>query len=281
MYTTNMKHHLSLVFVLLLSSCSSDVSLSPEEVLTNAIQTSQQLDSVSITLEGAGMFTKSDTESVDLHIDATGTLHNQDRELELELEGNGVYTVGDSETAIDGSIGLILLNNNEIYVNLHTFSSEPVDAVMPEELRDHIAEKWYLIKGKESPVTSQLSVDPDLLSAQTKVIAFEEDLGTVLINGDPNYHYRISVDPEKLAELKQVDASEIDLTASGEVWIHQQTFQISKLSWDITKLELSNEQVLEGEIDLRFTNHNVANPITPPKEYLRFSPLMLLPFMDL
>jgi hypothetical protein len=84
--------------------------------------------------------------------------------------------------------------------------------------------------------------------------------GVVPLNNKDHYHINAVLNKNQLPELKEL----ADTNLAVQFWIDTDTFNVSKISWNIETTEPTNSVSLQ--IDL--SNHNKVSPTNPPKDYI-------------
>lgn len=269
-----------------LTSCVSQPLLPPEEVLKRASAKTQELESARYRAEGQ-ISSLPQSDAV-LHILAEGILQNRGAQSSLTLAANGSFSDGENSYDIQGTLELFLAFGSETYLKLSSLTVDPEHPMLRKETLDRFLGVWWKIP--ENAQTSGVTPDPSVLQAQSEVITLVEDKGIVTLAGRRAYHYRVTIDREKLrAYLQRVsegrgeehDRSKTEkmlstYNAEGEIWIDAETFHIQRLSWRIDSLH-QTEKAYSVHFDVTFSDINAAIEISPPVDFELFSPLLFLP----
>lgn len=271
--------------LLALGACTEKSPLPPEKVLARAAGAVPNLLSArfdaSIDIEG----TISDQE-VAGEMTIKGRMQDAGSQMQFVIDGDG--DVGKS--TLKGSVEWIILPSQEVYANIYALSVDP-SPVFLSLLQNMIGQWIQISEGNE--VVHPVTPDPQLLRAQSQVIAVTKDHGLVSVRDRKAYHYTVALDPEKLVEFLRATVREgqtfdeasvrsivASMRAKGELWVDTETFHIHRIEWDIEKLD-KEETVWNLTAKIEIYDHNSAPPITPPADALPlFDRLPLTPALD-
>lgn len=266
------------------------VVLPSAEVLERAAKATRMLESVQYLLQG-----QFDLESEAIAAKGTlrmdGMLQEAGKQLRFQLDVTADVT-GVEDSSIDGTLEVVMLSDDEVYMNLHSLTAQPSSSVFHPELIGAIAGTWWLLPPEDNaPVTGgPITPDPRLLHMQSQVIQVDNDHGIVDLQGEMAYHYDVSIDSQKLLQYLEAVAKEQDdefspeevqeslenISATGQIWINPETFFIEKLSWKIAALPLQFGSTVSSSFTMHFRKHNEAPPILPPQDAKVFNPAILL-----
>lgn len=266
-----------IVSCLVLASCGKpqqiQSTLTSDEVLSRAVRAVQTLDSADYRAEG-NFTLRNEGYSVDgtAHID--GTLADAGAQVRFVVDTDAEVVLPTSEFSFSGSMEVVVMTEDDIYLNVHSLSTKPDTALFKPEMLQAVTEKWWILTGSEPTPLESISPDPRLLQAQAEVVSVTKDKGIETVNGRLAYSYDVELDSEKLLSyLKSHSNSEGDgpkdigsIQGSGQLWIDAETYYVQKIIWNI-KTDTSS-----AAFTVNFTNHNSAAAITPPSNAVEFSP---------
>lgn len=279
---------------LLIAACaptqSSTVpSLQPEEVLSRAAKATHTLKSAQYVADGdfesvSGTQTTSGTFRMD------GMLQEAGSQLRFQLDVDATIDDIEQPSSVSGTVEVVMISPAEVYMNVHSLTSQPSSAIFSPSVIGNIAGKWWsLPEGDTPPVVGTVSPDPRLLDAQAQVVEVTKDRGVEEMHGIPSYHYDVALNKQKLITYlsavahekgvefsaeetsKQLDAVE----ASGQLWIDAENFYIQKIMWVIQSLP-TQTGTASVSIEITLRNHNKAPQILPPEEFSEFTPAVFL-----
>ena len=261
----------------------------PEEVLSQAAKATQTLQSAQYLLQADFDATSaSSTTKGTAHID--GILGDAGLELRFTLDLTANQEVRGQAMSISGNVEVVVLPGDEVFLNIHSLTSQPSSTLFKPELIARLADRWWKLPAGDTPVViGTVTPDPRLLQAQAQVVKVTKDRGMESVNGRSSYHYDVTLDKEKLlafleqqAEQKgeefDVSAAKIQLSeidASGQIWIDEQTYYLQKLQWMIAAIPMQNGGTASASFTVTFRNLNSAPNITPPEDATIFSPAVL------
>ncbi|MBT5237110.1 hypothetical protein HOL63_01930 [Candidatus Peregrinibacteria bacterium] len=283
----------SSLFLVACSGGSIDIQpLPPEDVLAKAAKATQSLESTKYILTGNVKARSSDFWSVSGSVRVDGVLRGAGKQMRFQMDTDADVTTAEGQFNVDGTLEVIVASEDEVYMNLHSLTTQPPNPILRPDLVGKLASKWWLLpQGDALPVTGQVTPDPRLLHAQSQVVRIVKDNGIKNMNGASVYHYNVELDKEKLvAYMKQAaegsaefDAAAIkesleDVIATGQLWVDASTYFVHKLQWDIEGYPLQNGGNLTAKFTVDFSDHNSAPEIIPPADAKVFSPYELLSF---
>lgn len=257
----------------LVAACSSRTALPSDQVLEKAMLAAQELQSA--VFQGT-LAMKQGSESNSSEIDASFSGRTQDagHALSLSIEADIETMRGDSSSQLHVAGDLTVLNGNETYLQLQSISGD--DPAFASPLFAGMLHQWWQLPSTGTGNTA--SSDPRLLRMQTSILTVTRDAGFDEIGDREAYHYEVTPDPAKLAAfLNEVAAQRGEPSqaeawtqmlgeheAQGEVWIDADTFNVSRITWDIRSKETAEPMALL--LDLTLTDHGAAEPISPPSD---------------
>ncbi|MAE68570.1 MAG: hypothetical protein QF793_03235 [Candidatus Peribacteraceae bacterium] len=282
----------------LLVACSEQAptqsSIPPEEVLQRATRAVQTLDSAQYVLQG-DFDMKSNTFAAIGTARMDGMLASGGEQLRFQLDLTADIDSFEGPSSIAGTLEVVVISEEEVYMNIHSLSSQPSSTLFRPEMIGVIAGKWWLLsEGDTPPAVESVSPDPRLLQAQAQVVSVTRDRGMTTINGRDVHHYDVALDTEKLvAYLSAVaeenggefDAAEVRkevkaIEASGQLWIDAETYYVQKIEWVVQSLPINRGGAASVKFTITFRNHNDAPAIVPPKDAKQFSPTMFFGLPD-
>lgn len=203
-----------------------------------------------------------------------GRTQDAGKELALSVDMDMSSTVAGQMTTLGAKGDVVVLDEGETY--LRVTSVEGNDPTFANPMLVGLLNQWWKL-----PVTGSGAagaMDPRLLRLQTEVLRVTDDHGIEEYGNKEAYHYDVGVDEGKFVaffeeiaaqrgDARQTDALR-ELLASddirGEAWIDAATFQVLRLKWDIASKE--GKPPMAFALDVSFSGHNAADPITPPAD---------------
>src|SRR3989338_3566831 len=276
------------ITLLLLAACASGPVLPPDEVLKNAARTGQELLSARYSVEGSLNFTEVGVEKSALFT-MTGILQNGGKQSSMVINMKGSFPEAGQTYHLDGSMELFVTFKQEIYIKLGALEIDPEHPLLNAEALAAFQGTWWKLQ-EDQMMGESVTPDPSLLNAQSEVIRLVEDKGVETLDGRRAYHYRVTIDKEKLVQyLKRVSEEQgqpfdeagprawaEQYESGGEIWIDAETFHVLKIQWNI-KQSAQGSDPLDAKVTIRFSDFNQAPTITPPTDYQVFSPFLFLP----
>ncbi len=283
-------HRLSLCVCCALVACSSPTTeqstVAPEEVLERSTRAVQELESAQYVVQ-ADFDLKTDALSALGTARMDGMLSDGGEQLRFQLDLTSEVASAAGDSSLSGTVEVVVISENEVYLNLHSLSSQPSSEFFRPEMIAALAGKWWLLSEDNSPpITKSVTPDPRLLQAQAQVVSVARDRGIVQINGRDSHHYDVALDTEKLAAYLEAIAlekgQEFDKTkttksleeiqGSGQLWIDAETYFVQKINWVVQSVPLDNGGTASLSFTVTFRNHNDAPAILPPQGATPFSP---------
>ncbi len=264
----------------LLSSCTEKSVLQPDDVMKQAAVRSGLLQSavfdvtadVRGRMAGEGGIAGNGQLTVHGITQAGGSLTQADVLFSGHIEGATTH-------AVELDLSTIAEKDGGSYFFLRTIKVDPPHPLLPTEALATFMGQWWRTPAAPGAATQGITVSPDpgLLLAQSQVINVVKDNGIRRIHGRRAYLYDIVVSPEKLVAYLEKQAKEqkrdfdaaaalkelSDFTATGQLWVDAETFDVHRITWDVRRNEAGGETMrLEFAVD--FTAHDSAPAITPP-----------------
>lgn len=281
---------LSLLLCLALVACSKQVpverDIAPEVVLQRAVRAVQTLDSAQYVLQG-DFDTASETLNAVGTVRMDGMLADGGEQLRFQMDLTADVDALGGSSSLSGTLEVVVISEDEVYMNLHSLTSQPSTAFFRPEIIAALAGQWWNVSDGETPsVAKSVTPDPRLLQAQAQVVTVTRDRGITTIHGREVHHYETVLDKQKLTEylsaiaiekgeefdaLATADAIE-DIEASGQLWIDAQTYYVQKMSWVVQSIPLENGGTASIAFTVSFRNQNDAPAIVPPLDAKQFSP---------
>jgi hypothetical protein len=184
-----------------------------------------------------------------------------------------------SPAAFGMSGRLIAFNQKEMYVRLDTLRLKPERPDVPMEYVEPFLGTWWHVQGNAQSGVALSTPDPTFLKAQTQALTVTEDKGFEKVDGRYHYHYDVTLNREKFAELLHggEGGTDIDdLKATGEVWIDAETFFLTKAVWIVEDLPTDDGR-LSAIFTVDLNNHNKADPVRVPTQSKELTPSLLAP----
>ncbi len=286
---------LGIVSVTLLTNCSSITRVSPsplppEEVLRRAADATALLESAEYAAEGS-FGTVSAIRSTTGTFRMDGRLQNAGKQITFladvtaQVEGHSSLP-----SAIAGAAEVVVISENEVYLNIRALSSQPEGTVFRPELVERFAGRWWLLPAGVSPAGAMsITQDPRMLQAQSKVVTVTRDRGIETLDGRDTYHYDVSLDTARLLAYISAHSAERGdtfdaesmlqyiqgIVATGELWIDAQTYFLQKIQWNIASVPYGDGGMLSLAAVIALRSHNSAPAIASPKEFTSFTPAAL------
>lgn len=278
-----MKHFAFTACALILVSCTRAGALPPAEVLKNASEASQTLESASFSIDAT-----IDGEVQELsgalngEIDITGQMQNAGRQLKFTI--NADVAMSDdtqTETQFKGSADMVVAGENEAYLRVNSLELTPPNALFPAAVVSQFVNQWWMLPTATGTqlLGADITPDPEFLKMQMNVISVETDRGLTKINGRSAYLYDVTIDEAKMKtylddvarrqgkELSQEESMLSTMNAKGTLWIDADTFVIHRIVWD---LESKEGKQLAVHIDATISDHNKPMTISLPQGAMPF-----------
>lgn len=263
---------------------SSDIA--PEDVLDKAAKATQTLESAQYVLEGDfDATTETTATSGTMRLD--GVLRNAGEQLRFQFDTDADVQTTDGNVSLTASTEMIVLNEDEVYLNVHSFQTQPSAALIRPEIIGNMAGTWWLLPKMQQGANAGASVTPDptMLRAQAQVVRVTKDRGISTVGGRDVHVYDVELDIDKLVaylravaaeqgepfDAAKVRASFVDVVASGQLKIDTETYYVQSLRWVIQSFPVSTGS-LSASFTITFRNHNNAPDILPPENPQLFSP---------
>ena len=280
-----------------LAACLSQngsARLSPEEVLQKAADATQTLRSAQYVAQG-NFDAALDAWLAEGTVRMNGSLNDAGEQLHFQVDVMANIRDGKEEYTAQGNLEVSLLSRDEVYMNVHSLSSEPPNAIFRPEVLRNLTDRWWLLPpGDTPPEAVGMTPDPRLLQIQSQVVTVSKNRGMETIEGRETYHYDVTLDPEKLLEYlstlaaergEAFDAAKVrqDLSgikASGELWIDAGTFYMQKISWNVQQIPIEGGGTASASVTITFRNHNTAPDLEPPAGAMPFSPAIFFTLPD-
>lgn len=276
--------------VSVLAGCAKPSVLPPAQVLENAVRAARELRSAAFN----GEFDMRDANETGSETRTQGRFEGrmQDGGRQLALTAHletAVTREGEQGMSVTADARFVVADENEVYLFLDAFRSDPPLPVLGEDGLDALLGRWLLLPAAESGAALAPTPDPYLLSLQTAALTVRKDRG-IIRYGDRNaYHYDVGIDVAKLRTFLEETAGQrqtplppakLDALAAlrfdGEAWIDAETFHVLALAWGVRSDEKTGLQ--QGMLRLEMTDHGKAEPIVPPQGA---QPLPENPFLPL
>jgi hypothetical protein len=283
-------NRLTILLILALAACGSQVTpenvIPPEEVLQRATRAVQKLDSAQYVAQSdfdinSDKFSAVGTARID------GMLQDAGEQLRFQLDLTADIRGIEGPSSVAGTLEVVVITEDEVYMNIHSLTSQPNSAIFRPEIIGMLSGKWWqLSEGDTLPVAEKITPDPRLLQAQAQVVSVTRDRGITTINGRDTHHYDTTLDKEKLVsylaaiakeQFQEFDAAETqaaieDIKASGQLWIDAETYFVQKIAWVVQSIPLEGDGIASVSFTITFRNHNDAPAIIPPQNAKVFSP---------
>lgn len=276
---------------ILLTGCQTTppvTELEPQEVLHKTAESAQKLDSAQYIITADFSLDSGNTWQAEGVVRMDGVLQNAGEVVSVQSDVTAEVTdVTDGEYTMDGTIELVVLGDNDVYMNLHSLRTQPSSALFKPEMIGAIAGTWWKLPSQSAaPQSASITPDPRLLQAQAEVVTVTKNNGITEFAGVPAYHYDVALDTEKLmtyvaaiardkgetVDIAEIRSSLANVKGNGEIWIDAETFFIHKLVWNIESLPQSTVGTADIALTLTLRNHNNAPTVVPPTEAKVFSP---------
>lgn len=246
-----MRFHSSLITVAVfaLASCAQGGTLSPEDVLRKSSVANSGLRSARVQVNASVSTKGNDANVIDGKLTITGNMQEGGQQLDVVFASDG--TMGQAPQSITWKTSgrLITLSQSETYIQVHALEIEPAIPFFNIDALKNSLQTWLKLPSP-STTSSAVTPDPHFLRLQSEVVRVTKNHGIVSMNGRNTYHYSVSIDRDRLAAylintskpdalqtseqlLKQLEQYE----ATGEMWIDDATFLLSKVSWTIKDAE--------------------------------------------
>lgn len=278
---------LTLIGAVFLSACRRAGDLPPEEVLRRATQVSGQLQSARVDADLDAVVSMSGS-TLSGTATAQGVLTNAGDQAEFLVHAQGILDGSTPLTTDPLTTGArhltfrfsadVVRDAEESYLRLREASVDP-PAALPQGW-DALTGIWWTLPRSDDghPSVRSLTPDPRFLRAQSAVVTVVDDLGLEDIGGRDAYHYRVSIDPDRLIGLMQGVAEErgqpfsVEETrrtlerydARGELWIDADTFVVDRIAWIVSSRESPPATRIAFRVGL--TEHDSALTVTVPTE---------------
>jgi len=282
---------------LVLTACGKQAvtvpDVAPEEVLRRSAQASRNLRSAQYVLSGT-FESDGDQKSVEGDVRIDGSLADAGKQVRFRTDFTSRFAgQSDGTSAIDGSVEIVVMGDQEVYVNLGSLQLQPENNIISPAILSKFAGRWWrLPSDAQEPVLTDVTPDPSLLRAQSEVVRVVNVRGPDRISGRPAYHYDVTIDRAKfsafLQEMAKTRGKSADyaqsvedlntLQTAGEMWIDAETFNLLKTSWNIQHLPLTagSDRTYTARFTVELRNHNAAPDILPPEAAADFDPSLLL-----
>ncbi|MCA9370853.1 MAG: hypothetical protein KC680_02745 [Candidatus Peregrinibacteria bacterium] len=283
-----LSHLLPLVGILLVGCTTVHApgeSLLPEEVLQRTASESQKLDSSQYLITADFDMDSGNTWTAEGVVRMDGIIQHAGKQVRFQTDVTAEITDStNGDSTIDGTVEVVVMGKDEVYLNIHSLTSQPNSALFQPDVIGKLAGTWWQLPSQDAaPQSTTVTPDPRLLQAQASVITVIADKGITEFNGKMSYHYVVELDKEKLfsylealkVETDEVRASLKDTVAEGEIWIDAETFYVQKVLWNISSLHTSAQATLDTSLTLTFRNQNAAPTIEPPVGAVQFTPAVL------
>ena len=267
---------------------------SPEEVLQKAADATQTLESAQYTVQGS-FDAAIDAQLAEGTVRMDGSLHDAGEQLHFRMDVMANIRDGKEEYTAQANLEVSLLSRDEVYMNVHSLSSEPPNAIFRSEVLRNLTDRWWLLPpGDTPPEAVGMPPAPRLLRMQSEVVTVAKDRGMETIDGKEAYHYDVTLDTEKLMGYLSTLAAErgeafdvtdvkedlSGITASGELWIDAETFYMRKISWNVQQIPIKGGGTASASVTITFRNHNAAPALEPPFEAKPFTPAIFFSLPD-
>ncbi len=126
---------------------------------------------------------------------------------------------------------------------------------------DRIRGQWLRIPASPKQAQNPITPDQQWIELQAQVVNVDRDLGMQpMPDGSLAYHYVVSLDPSKLAEVLSSQTlnerkSLQSLRAKGELFIDSRTFILSKAVWHVEGIA-SPSGAIEGQMTMELARGN-------------------------
>lgn len=288
-----MRKRFTLPFLcILVAACTQQGSdtpaLPPEEVLERAAQATQKLENAQYLITADYDVDSGNTWQAEGVLRLDGILQNAGQQVRFQTDITAqVEDIEQGSYSLDGTVELVVMQEDEVYMNIHSLTSQPNSSLFSPGMIGMIAGKWWFLPSQDrAPETASVTPDPRLLKAQAQVVKVVQDNGVTFFSGSDSYHYDVELDKQKLLQYlasaakeqgetwNQAEAEEMlaQVEATGELWIDAETFFVEKLVWDISALPFGAKGAADVALTVTFRNHNAAPNIEPPTEAQRLTP---------
>ncbi len=289
---------LSMASCVILAAClpvkNGDARLLPEEVLRRAADATQTLESAQYVMEG-NFDVANGARMAEGTVRIDGSLNDAGEQLHFQMDVAANIRDESEEYSVQANLEVSLLSRDEVYMNVHSLSSQPPNAIFRSEVLRNLIDRWWLLpRGDTPPEATSVTPDPRLLRIQSQVVTVTKDRGMKTVDGRETYHYDVALDTEKLvAYLSEQSAQRGDafdaakvkedlnsVTASGELWIDAETFYMQKIFWNVQQIPIEGYGTASLSMTITFRNHNAAPVLEPPLDAKPFTPAIFFTLPD-
>lgn len=261
---------LGISLTLLLGACVRKGDLQPEEVLRRAAQSVQQLETANFTVRG----TYANGEGTALSWNAKGSLSDAGSNVAFTSEVSGVLHDSADHT-LKANLDVVVADG-KTYFRVMNFSLTPPHPSVKADQIAALANTWYVLG--DEPISDSIAVTPDpgILRAQSQVIRVTSDRGLERVSGHDSYSYEVEIDRTKLETFLRLSQTEpksfkgdplVELLSGlqGQMLIDASAFFVDRFRWSAGA---APGKVLS--LDMMLTNHNAAEPVSPPANAIPF-----------
>jgi hypothetical protein len=252
---------------LLLGACARPISMAPEDVLNRSSVANSGLLSARLSFEAELTDANLQSEQTHVSLTAQGTMQQGGRQLDLAFATEGNTATGTQPMTWNATGRLTVVSENEVYVRVDALEANPA-LPLPADLSG----VWYRLPSTgQSP--ADITPDPRYLRLQSESVRVTKDHGIVSMGGKRLYHYDVVIDPQRLAAYlstlpEEVDAEGIAQTlsayeATGEIWIEEDTFLLTKAVWNIRKKE---DDTFSLQLAMNITDAGLPVTVTAPED---------------
>lgn len=233
------------VCTLALAACAKQTGLPAEEVLNRSSVANRGLLSAHIVVTARISSVDAATGSLDASGIVEGNMQQGGNQLDVAFSTQGVRSTGQQSLTWKATGRVIVLSPQESYMSVENIETSPTLPMFALPEFQNFIGTWYKLPSTSAP-SPTLTPDPRLLRLQSDAVRVIKDHGIQHIDGKNMYHYEVAIDPQRLsAYLQESGESSEDVLAqlskydaTGELWIDENTFLLTKAVWNIKQKDV-------------------------------------------